>query len=93
MKTFAVVCFLEENKIDVIPAIWLTSPTETKWPNIRSTAIIEKYIRMCKPYEAEWNSLEIKIYSYSSKYIASAKIVLHERVLIFYFILMCSRFI
>ena len=53
-KKFAVVTFISENTVEVIPTIWLISKAEAKWPNINSKATIVKYIKDCTPPGIDW---------------------------------------
>ena len=67
-EKFAILGFVQESSIEVIPTSWIISKTEAKWPKCSSISAISKSILQCAPVADDWICPEIKVYGYSSNY-------------------------
>ena len=60
---YAVVCFVEENSLSVVPRSWLHRSGQDvmcRWPNLKSKAL-SKAIEEGRPADSNWPEFAVKV--------------------------------
>ncbi|GBN15230.1 hypothetical protein AVEN_23034-1 [Araneus ventricosus] len=60
-KKYAIVCFVHESQVEVVPSSWLVNNSTVKWPNNCTITAIMKHIRECKLPEDSWNTISVRV--------------------------------
>ncbi|GBM93373.1 hypothetical protein AVEN_164087-1 [Araneus ventricosus] len=70
-KKFAVVIFIQESEVEVIPSSWLVDKNGVKWHFSRSLNAVNKLIRKRNSPGEDWNTIPIRILGFSMFFISS----------------------
>lgn len=68
---YAVVCFLGENTVDVVPRSWVTVDNMCWWPEdkkVEASISFKKAIEMRAPYDSGWGRFRVRILAETGMY-------------------------
>ncbi|GBM33309.1 hypothetical protein AVEN_33315-1 [Araneus ventricosus] len=72
-KKYAIVIFIQESQVEVVPSSWLVDKNGVKWPSSRSLNAVKKLIRECNLPGEDWNTIPIRILGFSKSFKSANK--------------------